>query len=87
MKTQETMQRGSRKRSPSARSEKMERVGERQEKIERYCATGQSPQRAIVPIQEERRRYLLWKSLLLLISCMFRPKWAIFGLCIETNSK
>ena len=47
-KSQERMERGSRKRSSSARSDKMERVGDRQEKMERYCATGQSPQRAVV---------------------------------------
>ena len=49
-KTQEKMQRGSRKRSSSAGSEKMERVGGRQEKIEEHCSTGQSPQWAVVPM-------------------------------------
>ena len=39
-KTQERMETGSRKRSSGARSEKMDRVGERQEKMERYCPTG-----------------------------------------------
>ena len=52
-KTQEKMERGTRKRSSSAGSEKMERVGGRQEKIEGYCSTGQSPQRALVPMGEE----------------------------------
>ena len=47
------MERGSRKRSSSARSEKMEIVGDRYGKMERYCATGQSPQRAIPPMEEE----------------------------------
>jgi len=37
-----TMERGSRKRYSSARREKMERDGDRQEKMERYCATGKS---------------------------------------------
>jgi len=50
-KTQERMERGSRKRSSSARIEKMETVGDRQEKMERYCATGQRPQRAVVPME------------------------------------
>ena len=43
-KTQEKMERGSRKRSSSAGSEKMERVGGRYEKIEGRFSTGQSPQ-------------------------------------------
>jgi hypothetical protein len=42
---------GSIKRSSSARSEKMERFGDRQEKIEGYCSTGQSPKRAAVTIE------------------------------------
>jgi len=52
-KTQERMERGSRKRSSSAGSEKTERVGERQGKMEGFCLTGQSPQWAVVPIEEE----------------------------------
>jgi hypothetical protein len=48
------MERGSRKRSSSARSEKMERVGDRQEKMEGYCSTGQSPQRAVVPMEKKK---------------------------------
>ena len=39
-KTQETMERGSRKSSSSAGSEKMERVGGRQAKMEGHCSTG-----------------------------------------------
>jgi hypothetical protein len=31
----------------------MERVGDRWEKMEGYCSTGQSPQRAVVPVEEE----------------------------------
>jgi hypothetical protein len=31
----------------------MERVGDRQEKMEGSCSTGQSPQWAVVPVQEE----------------------------------
>ena len=30
----------------------MERVGDRQDKMERYCATGQSLQWAVVPMEE-----------------------------------
>jgi len=52
-KTQERMERRSGKRSSSARSGKMERVGDRQRKMERYCSTGQSPQRAVVPKEED----------------------------------
>jgi hypothetical protein len=31
----------------------MERVGDREEKMDGYCSTGQSPQRAVVPMEEE----------------------------------
>jgi uncharacterized membrane protein YccC len=52
-KTQERIERRSRKRSLSAVSEKMERVGDRLEKMERHCLTGQSPQQAVAPTKEE----------------------------------
>ena len=52
-KTQERMERRSRKRSSRAGSEKMERAGDRQGKMERYFSTGQSPQRAVAPKEEE----------------------------------
>jgi len=42
-KIQERLERRSRKRSSSAGNEKMERVGDRYGKMERYCSTGQSP--------------------------------------------
>jgi hypothetical protein len=45
----------SRKRSLSAGSEKMERVGDRYEKMEGHCSTGQSPQKAVAPTEEEER--------------------------------
>ena len=47
------MERGNRKRSSSAGNEKMERVGGRYEKMEGHCSTGQSPQWAVVPMEEE----------------------------------
>jgi len=47
------MESGSRKRSSSTGSEKMERVGDRCEKMEGHCSTGQSPQWAVVPMEEE----------------------------------
>ena len=40
VKTQEKMERGSRKRYSSAGSEKIERVGGRYEKMEGHCSTG-----------------------------------------------
>jgi hypothetical protein len=43
----------SRKRSSSAGSEKMEKVGDRQGKMEKYCSRGQSPRRAVAPMEEE----------------------------------
>ena len=52
-KTQKKMGSGSRMRSSSAGSEKMERAGGRQEKMEGHCSTGQSPQWAVVPMEEE----------------------------------
>ena len=52
-KTQEKMERGSRKRSSSDGSEKLEKAGGRQEKMDGYCPTGQSPQWAVVPMEEE----------------------------------
>jgi hypothetical protein len=52
-KTQERMERRSRKRSSSAGSDKMERVGDRKGKMERYCSIGQSPQRTVAPTEEE----------------------------------
>jgi len=47
------MERRSRKRSSSAGSEKIETVGDRQGKMERYCSTGQNPQQAVAPTEEE----------------------------------
>ena len=55
-KTQEKMERESRKRSSSAGNEKMERDGGRYEKMEGYCSTGQSSQWAVVPMEEEEDR-------------------------------
>jgi len=52
-KTQKKMERVSRKRSLSAGSEKMERVGGREEKIEGHFSTGQSSQLSVVPMEEE----------------------------------
>jgi hypothetical protein len=51
------MERRSRKRSSCAGSEKMERANDREGKIERYCSTGQSPQRAVAPTEEEDEEY------------------------------
>jgi hypothetical protein len=47
------MERRSGKKSLSVRSEKMERVCDRYGQIERYCSTGQSPQRAVAPTEGE----------------------------------
>jgi hypothetical protein len=35
----------------------MERVGDRWGKMEKYCSTGQSPQRAVAPTEEEKEEY------------------------------
>jgi len=47
------MERGSRKRSSSAGSENIDRVGGRLGKMEGHCSTGQSPQWAVMPMEEE----------------------------------
>ena len=47
------MERRSGKRSLSVGSEKMQRVAERYGQMERYYSTGQSPQRAVAPTEEE----------------------------------
>ena len=52
-KTQKKMERGSRKRYSRAESEKMERVGGRQETMEGHCSTDQSPQWGVMPMEEE----------------------------------
>jgi hypothetical protein len=48
------MERRSGKRSLSVGSEKMERVGDRQGQMDRCFSTGQSPQRAVGPTEEEK---------------------------------
>ena len=35
----------------------MERADEGQVKMERYCSTGQSPQRVVAPTEEEEEEY------------------------------
>jgi hypothetical protein len=47
------MERRSGKRSSSVGNEKIERVGDRQGQMERYCSTGQNTQRAVAPTEEE----------------------------------
>jgi hypothetical protein len=51
------MVRGSGKRSSSAGSEKMEKVCDRQKKMEGHCSTGQRSQRAVVPVEGEEEEY------------------------------
>jgi hypothetical protein len=52
-KAQGEMERRSINRSSGAGSEKMERVGDRYDKIEGHFSTGQSPQRAVAPMEEK----------------------------------
>jgi hypothetical protein len=47
------MKRRSGKRSSSAGSEKMKRVGDRYGKMERYCSTGQNRRWAVASMEEE----------------------------------
>jgi len=37
----------------------MDRVGDRQGQMERYCSKGQSPQRAVAPTEEEAEIFLV----------------------------
>ena len=62
-KTQERMERRSGKRSSSFGSEKIQRVDDREGQMERYCLTGQSPQRAVVPTEEEEDPPKCWEEL------------------------
>jgi len=59
------MERRSRNGFSSAGSEKMERVGDRWGKMERYCSTGQIPQRAVAPMEERRRRLMYGTCIML----------------------
>jgi hypothetical protein len=52
-KAQKRMERGSVKRSSGDGSEKMEKYGDRQKKMEGHCSTGQSSHWAVVPVEEE----------------------------------
>jgi len=45
--------------SSSAGSEKMERVGDRYDKMEGKCSTGQGPQWVVVPMEEEKEDALI----------------------------
>jgi hypothetical protein len=45
----------------------MERAGDREEKMEGYCSTGQSPQRAVVPMEEEKEESNLFKGTVLCV--------------------
>jgi hypothetical protein len=49
----EEAERRSKKSSSGTGSEKMERVGDRWDKMEGHCLTGQSPQRPVAPMEEE----------------------------------
>ena len=55
-KTQKKMERASRRRSSSAGNEKMGRDSDRQKQMEGHCSRGQGSQRAVLPMEEERRR-------------------------------
>jgi hypothetical protein len=60
-KAQERMERRSRKRSSSVGSEKMEKDGDKQDKMEEHCSTGQSPRWAVAPREEEEEDELIHK--------------------------
>jgi hypothetical protein len=47
------MERRSGKRSSSVGKEKMEKFSDTLDKMEGHCSTGQSPQWAVVPMEEE----------------------------------
>ena len=74
------LERGSRKRPSSAGSEKIETVGGRQEKMEGHCSTGQSPQWAVVPMEEELSSLLISVTQLLISYLLFIIVHMIIGL-------
>ena len=80
--TQERLERRSRKRSLSAGSEKIERVGDGLKKIDGYFSTDQTPQWAVVPMEEEEEKYICMHSDL----CGFKHKSTVnhmyIGPCI-----
>jgi hypothetical protein len=47
------MERRGRKGPSCARSEEMERAGDKQKKMVGYCSTGQRPQQAVMLLEEE----------------------------------
>jgi hypothetical protein len=49
------MERRSRKRSSSTGSEKMERVRKKKKKMEGHCSIGQSPLRAVEPMDVSKK--------------------------------
>jgi hypothetical protein len=85
------MERGSRKRSSSAGSETMEKVGDRYEKLEENCSTGQSPQWAVVPMEEEeeekkRRGRKGIKLILIIITIILGDKCRTLSSCSFLHS-
>ena len=66
----------------------MERVGGRQEKMEGHCSTGQSPQWAVVPMEEEEEEeeeevidviiVTFFISLFPSLSCFFSSSISLF---------
>jgi hypothetical protein len=40
----------------------MDRVGDRQGKMEGYCSTGQNPQRAVVPVEEKEEGEYIYSA-------------------------
>jgi hypothetical protein len=76
-KTQERMER----RNRSAGSEKMERVGDRQGKVERYCSTGQSPQQVVAPMEEEECNIIVRYKLFIWLA------FVIYQLVINVGNK
>ena len=83
------MERGSRKRSSSAGSEKMERVGGRLEKMEAHCSTGQSPRWAVVPMEEveEEEEELYFNSIDIRTSTFFTVDFIDNSIRIKSSNK
>jgi hypothetical protein len=79
------MERRSGKRSSTSGSEKMERVGDRLGKMEGYYLIGQSPQRAVAPMEEEEEEECYMPSCTL-YSCIKLVQPVIILLQTETCS-
>ena len=58
----------------------MERIGDGQDKMEEHCSTGQSPQRAVAPTEEEEEEEYIPFSKEEIFWCLVEN---VFGYCLR----